>query len=155
MIDTIQTVAELTPIAAIIILAGVAATILTQIAKRPGWTAARSQAAALAVSVVLGLVAYVVSGVATVFPDSFVEVVSTAVVVIAGVALMSRAAYALLGRAVPDGRETLRAEQGADGVYAVVNESGQPETVLTAKQWAVLAEADRALRKDTPPDAAA
>lgn len=106
MIETIQTIAELTPIAAIIIIAGVASTILTQIAKRPAWTAARSQAAALAVSVVLGLVAYVVSGVATVFPDSFVEVVSTAVVVIAGVALMSRAAYGLLGRAVPDGRET-------------------------------------------------
>jgi multisubunit Na+/H+ antiporter MnhB subunit len=122
MIETIQTVSELSPIAAIVILAGVAATILTQIAKRPGWTAARSQTVALAVSVVLGLVAYVVSGVATVFPDSFVDVVSTAVVVIAGVALMSRAAYALLGRAVPDGRETLPAEQGADGVYNVMVE---------------------------------
>lgn len=117
MTETIQTAAELTPIAAIIIIAGVAATILTQVAKRPDWTAARSQAAALAVSIALGVLAYVVSGIATVFPDSLVEAVSTAVVVIAGVALMSRAAYALLGRAVPDGRETLTAEQTIDGVY--------------------------------------
>lgn len=149
MTETIQTVSELTPIAAIIILAGVAATILTQIAKRPGWTKARSQAAALAVSIVLGLVAYVVSGVATVFPDSLVEVVSTAVVVIAGVALMSRAAYALLGRAVPDGRETLRAERAPDGVYSKGNGSGRPETVLTAGQADALSKiADERERPD-------
>lgn len=143
MTETIQTVSELTPIAAIIIIAGVAATVLTQITKRPGWTAARSQAAALAVSVVLGLLAYVVSGVATVFPGSFVEIVSTAVVVIAGVALMSRAAYALLGRAVPDGRETLTAEQAPDGAYEVpvhgrrADRDGVPDG------------------RDTPPDAEA
>lgn len=153
MIETIQTVSELTPIAAIIILAGVAATILTQIAKRPTWTAARSQVAALAVSVVLGVLAYVVSGIATVFPDSFVEVVSTAVVVIAGVALMSRAAYGLLGRAVPDGRETLTAERGPGGVFMVANHSNtsdRPERVLAPGQSEALS---RIADEDERPDA--
>ncbi|MCW1803887.1 hypothetical protein [Brachybacterium squillarum] len=105
MTDAIQTVSELSPLAAIIVIAGVAATIITQVAKQPGISKARAQALAGAVSVVLGLAAYIVSGVAGVFPSSVVEVVSTGVIVVAAVAVTSRAAYSILGRAIPDGRE--------------------------------------------------
>lgn len=105
MTEAIQAVAELSPLAAIVIIAGVAATIITQAVKKKYMTKQRAQLVALIVSIVVGTLAYIVSGVAGVFPASFVGVVSTAVVVIAAVALTSRAAYAILGRAIPDGRE--------------------------------------------------
>lgn len=105
MTEAIQSISELSPLAAVIVIAGVAATILTQLAKQPGWSRARAQGAAVGVSVVLGTIGYIVSGVTGVFPPSVVEVVSTGVMVVAAVALTSRAAYSLLGRAIPDGRE--------------------------------------------------
>lgn len=117
MTEAIQTVSELSPLAAIVVIAGLAATIITQVAKRPGMTKGRAQLLAAGVSVVLGAAAYIVSGIAGVFPASVVEVVSTGVIVIAAVALTSRAAYSIVGRAIPDGREGLTAEQGAGGVY--------------------------------------
>lgn len=105
MTEAIETISTLSPLAAVVILAGVAAMALTQAAKQPTMTKGRVQALAIGVSVVLGTLAYIVSGVATVFPTGVVEVVSTGVVVVAGVALTSRAAYSLLGRAIPDGTE--------------------------------------------------
>lgn len=103
MNDALETIAGLTPLGAVMVLGGVAATALTQAAKRPGWTKARTERVAVGIAVVIGTVGYVVSGIATVFPPSAVEVVSTGVVLVAGVAVMSRAAYAMLGHAIPDG----------------------------------------------------
>ena len=105
MTEAIETVATLSPLAAVVIIAGVAAMALTQAAKQPSMTKARVQALSVGVSIVLGTIAYIVSGVAAVFPPTVVEAVSTGVVVVAGVALTSRAAYSLLGRAIPDGVE--------------------------------------------------
>ena len=105
MTEAIQTVSELSPLAAIIVIAGVAATIITQVAKQPGISKASAHALAGVVSVAHGLAADIVSGVAGVFPSSVVEVVSTGVIVVTAVAVTSRAAYSILGRAIPDGRE--------------------------------------------------
>ena len=105
MTEAIETISTLSPLAAVVILAGVAAMALTQAAKQPSMTKGRVQALSVGVSVVLGTLAYIVSGVAAVFPPTVVEAVSTGVVVVAGVALTSRAAYSLLGRAIPDGVE--------------------------------------------------
>lgn len=105
MNEELALLAELSPLAAVVIIAGVAASALTQWAKRPSWTKARAQGVALVIALVVGLLAYIVAGVASVFPASFVDVVSTAAVVIAGVAVMSRGAYSLIGHAIPDGRE--------------------------------------------------
>ena len=105
MTEAIETISTLSPLAAVVIIAGVAAMALTQAAKQPSMTKGRTQALAVGVSVVLGTLAYIVSGVAAVFPPTVVEAVSTGVVVVAGVALTSRAAYSLLGRAIPDGTE--------------------------------------------------
>lgn len=124
MTEELALVAELSPLAAVVIIAGVAASALTQWAKRPSWTKARAQGVALVIAVVVGLLAYIVAGVASVFPASFVDTVSTAVVVIAGVAIMSRGAYALLGHAIPDGKATGPA----------VHVDAGPEPVLTAEQ---------------------
>lgn len=131
MNDALAALTDLTPIAAIVIIAGVMATILTQLAKRPSWGPQRAQLLAIGISIVLGLAAYIVSGLTTVFPTTLVEAVSTAVIVIAGVAVASRVAYTLVGRAVPDGRETLTATPDTTGSY-VVNVSGQPEQVTAA-----------------------
>ncbi len=87
------------------IIAGIAATILTQLLKQKTMDARTAQAVALLVSVVLGAAAVIVSGVTGVMPASLVEFVSTAVIIIAAVASCSRAAYSLLGRVIPDGRE--------------------------------------------------
>lgn len=103
MNEAIQSLADLSPLAAIVIIAGVAATVLTQVAKRSRWTKGQTEAVALGISGVLGVAAYIVSGLTGVFPASFVEAVSTGLVIIAGVAVTSRAAYALLGHAIPDG----------------------------------------------------
>lgn len=105
MTEAIETISSLSPLAAVVIIAGVASMALTQAAKQPSMTKARTQALAVGISAVLGTLAYIVSGVATVFPDTVVQAVSTGVVVVAGVALTSRAAYNLLGRAIPDGIE--------------------------------------------------
>lgn len=104
MTEAIESVADLSPLAAIVVIAGLAAMIITQGVKRTYWTKGQAEVAALVVSAVIGLTAYIVSGLAGVFPPSVVEAVSTAVVVIAAVALTSRAAYAIVGRAIPDGR---------------------------------------------------
>lgn len=40
MNDALETIAGLTPLGAVMVLGGVAATALTQAAKRPGWTKA-------------------------------------------------------------------------------------------------------------------
>ena len=105
MTEAIETISSLSPLAAVVIIAGVAAMAITQAAKQPSMTKARVQALSVGVSIVLGTIAYIVSGVAAVFPPTVVEAVSTGVVVVAGVALTSRAAYSLLGRAIPDGTE--------------------------------------------------
>lgn len=110
MDEALAQIAGLSPLAAVVVLTGLAASIVTQLVKRPGWSKGRVQVIALVVSVVLGVLAYVVSGVATVFPASAVDAVSTGVVVAAGVAVMSRAAYALIGHAMPGGDDA-----GADG----------------------------------------
>lgn len=138
MNDALTAIADLTPIAAVVIIAGVAASALTQWAKRPGWTKQHAQRIALGIAVGVGVLAYVVSGVATVFPASVVEVVSTGVVTVAGVAIMSRAAYAIIGHAMPDGKPVLEAVPDAEGVYEVRNDGGHPETVLTEAQAAQL-----------------
>lgn len=151
MTEAIQTVSELSPLAAIVVIAGLAATIITQVAKRPGMTKGRAQLLAAGVSVVLGAAAYIVSGIAGVFPPSVVEVVSTGVIVIAAVALTSRAAYSIVGRAIPDGRETLVAERGAlgDAYTVTTNTTDKPEAVLTAQQAQALGKiADERERPD-------
>lgn len=104
MNDELAQVADLSPLAAVVIIAGVAASAITQWTKRPSWSKQRAQVVAIVIAVVLGAVAYIVAGVAGVFPPSVVEAVSTGVVVIAGVAIMSRAAYSLIGHAIPDTR---------------------------------------------------
>lgn len=139
MTEAIQTVSELSPLAAIVVIAGLAATIITQVAKRPGMTKARAQLLAAGVSVVLGAAAYIVSGIAGVFPPSVVETVSTGVIVIAAVALTSRAAYSIVGRAIPDGRETFPAGPGLGGSHTAFSTSDRPEAVLTAEQWQAVA----------------
>ncbi|MGO2312294.1 MAG: hypothetical protein ACTH6A_09740 [Brachybacterium tyrofermentans] len=139
MTEAIQTVSELSPLAAVVVIAGLAATIITQVAKRPGMTKGRAQLLAAGVSVVLGAAAYIVSGIAGVFPPNVVEAVSTGVIVIAAVALTSRAAYSIVGRAIPDGRETLTAEKGPGDVYTVTNTTTTPEAVLTTQQAQALA----------------
>lgn len=134
MTEELALLAELSPLAAVVIIGGIAASALTQWAKRPSWTKGRAQTVALGIAVVLGVVAYIVAGVATVFPPSVVEVVSTGVVVVAGVAIMSRGAYALIGHAIPDGRE----HTDADDV--VVNVSGgdvSPDDVARGVQRAL------------------
>lgn len=104
MTEAITQIQALTPLGAIIILAGVAASILTQVLKQPGMTKGRRQLVSITSAVVLGIIAYVVLlGTGAGIPATWVEALSTGVVIIAGVALMSRAAYALLGRTVPDG----------------------------------------------------
>lgn len=105
MTEAIETISTLSPIAAVVIIAGVAAMALTQAAKQPTMTKARTQALAVGISAVLGTLAYIVSGVATVFPDTVVQAVSTGVVVVAAVAITSRVAYGMVGRAIPDGTE--------------------------------------------------
>lgn len=148
MTEAIQTVSELSPLAAIVIIAGLAATIITQVAKRPGMTKARAQLLAAGISIVLGAAAYIVSGIAGVFPPSVVEVVSTGVIVIAAVALTSRAAYSIVGRAIPDGRESLTAEKGPGDVYTVVNTTTTPEAVTAQQAQALAAIADEQEHRD-------
>ena len=142
MNDALETIAGLTPLGAVMVLGGVAATALTQAAKRPGWTKARTERVAVGIAVVIGTVAYVVSGLATVFPPSAVEVVSTGVVLVAGVAVMSRAAYAMLGHAIPDGR-TPPPENGDARAAADANEQ-------IAELRALLREVDKRTGRDGP-----
>ena len=68
MTEAIETISSLSPLAAVVIIAGVAAMALTQAAKQPSMTKARVQALSVGVSIVLGTIAYIVSGVAAVFP---------------------------------------------------------------------------------------
>lgn len=143
MTEAIETISSLSPLAAVVIIAGVAAMALTQAAKQPTMTKGRVQALSVGVSIVLGTLAYIVSGVAAVFPPTVVEAVSTGVVVVAGVALTSRAAYSLLGRAIPDGTEQARSGH----VHVVFDSSGDPEQVARA----VAAHGRR--RADRVPDA--
>lgn len=119
--------AELSPIPALVVIAGVCATALTQLAKQPGWTKARVQRVALGISVVLGALAYVLSGAAA-LPETFVQAVATLVLVVAGVAIASRAAYSLLGHAIPDGTApVLEARPRGDGTFEVdLAEPSQP-----------------------------
>lgn len=140
MNDALETIAGLTPLGAVMVLGGVAATALTQAAKRPGWTKACTERVAVGIAVVIGTVAYVVSGLATVFPPSAVEVVSTGVVLVAGVAVMSRAAYAMLGHAIPDGR-ALPPENGDARAAADANEQ-------IAELRALLREVDKRTGRD-------
>lgn len=101
MNEAVATLSELSPLAAIVIIAGVAASVLTQLVKRPWWPQGRTQLVAVAVSVALGAAAYVVSGVAVGVPESAVDAVSAAVLIIAGVAVMARAVYSVVGHALP------------------------------------------------------
>lgn len=111
MTEAITTLTDLSPLAAVVIIAGVLASISTQVAKRGAWSKGTVELVAVAISVVLGLTAYIVAGVSGVFPASLVSGVSTAAVVIAGVAVTSRAVYALIGHAVPDAKaQTHRAD---------------------------------------------
>lgn len=110
MNEAVATLSELSPLAAVVIIAGVLTSVFTQLVKRPWWSQGRTQLVAVAASVVLGGAAYIVSGVAVGVPDSIVGTVSSAVLIIAGVAVMSRAVYAVLGHALParDGSPQLR-----------------------------------------------
>lgn len=110
MNEAVATLSELSPLAAVVIIAGVLASVFTQLVKRPWWSQGRTQLVAVAASVVLGGAAYIVSGVAVGVPESVVGTVSSAVLIIAGVAVMSRAVYAVLGHALParDGSSQLR-----------------------------------------------
>lgn len=104
MTEAIASIQALTPLGAVIVLAGVLSSVLTQVLKRPGMTSARRQIVSVTSAVLLGMVAYVVVlGTTAGLPATAVEAISTGVVIVAGVALMSRAAYALIGRAIPDG----------------------------------------------------
>jgi hypothetical protein len=105
MTDAITTIQELTPLGAIIVLAGIVSSICTQVAKRAHWTKGQTEVVALVMSAVLGAVAYIVSGVALGLPDGLVQTVSTVVLTIAGVAVASRFVYGMIGHAVPDGTE--------------------------------------------------
>ena len=101
MNDSVELLADLSPMAAVVVIAGVLASVITQLVKRPEWTAGRAQLVAVALSALLGVAAYIVSGFAVGVPDSVVDVVTSAVLIIAGVAVMSRAAYAVIGHALP------------------------------------------------------
>ncbi|WP_193118432.1 hypothetical protein [Brachybacterium tyrofermentans] len=101
MNEAVSTLSELSPLAAVVLIAGVLASVFTQLVKQPWWPQGRTQLVAVAASVVLGVVAYVVSGVAVGVPDSAVAAVSSGVLFIAGVAVMSRAVYAVMGHALP------------------------------------------------------
>lgn len=105
MNESIAAVGALTPMAAIVIIAGVASMALTQWAKQAHWSKARTQLVAVTLSTILGAVAYIVSGVAVGIPPGLVDAASMLVLMIAGVAVMARAAYAILGRVIPDGTE--------------------------------------------------
>ena len=124
MNDTITEVAALTPVAAMLVIAAVASTVITQLAKRPGATRRQTQTMALTVSTVLGAIAYVISGVAVGVPASVVDVVSSVVVFIAGVVLMARAIYAVLGYAVTDGTAPVGKRARRDGTYSSRGEVG-------------------------------
>lgn len=105
MTEAIETISTLSPLAAVVIISGIAEMGITQAAKHPKMSKARTQALSVGISGALSSVAYIVSGVATVFPGSVVQAVSTGVLVVASVVVTSRVAYSLLGRAIPDGTE--------------------------------------------------
>ncbi|MFE5777066.1 hypothetical protein [Brachybacterium sp. NPDC056505] len=103
MSEALASLADMSPIGAVVVLLGVVASVLTQIAKRAHWSSGTTQLVAVGIAVVLGLVAAIVSGVVAGIPGGLADVVSTGVVIVAAVAVASRAAYAIIGKAVPDG----------------------------------------------------
>lgn len=105
MSEALASLADMSPIAAVVVILGVVASVLVQIAKRAHWSKSTTQLVAVGIAVVLGLVAVIVSGVVAGIPGGLTDKVSVAVVIVAAVAVASRAAYAIIGQAIPDGTE--------------------------------------------------
>lgn len=104
MTEAIASLADLTPIGGVLVIASLLAVGITQIAKQQSWTKARTQFVAAGVAGILGLLAAIVLGLITGIPDSIVQVVSSILLSIAAVLVLARALYGVLGYVIPDGK---------------------------------------------------
>lgn len=103
MNEALATIANLTPPTAILVIAGVAAVGITQVAKQQTWSKQRTQLVALVVATVLGLLAAVILGFIVGIPDRAIAVLGGIVVSIAAVAVLGKVFYGILGYVIPDG----------------------------------------------------
>lgn len=104
MNEALAYLADLTPIGAVLVLASIAAVILTQAAKQRQWSKQRTQTVAAIIAAVLGLLAAVVLGLIAGIPDSVIQIVSSVLLSIAAVAVLAKVLYGVLGYVIPDGR---------------------------------------------------
>ncbi|WP_152353339.1 hypothetical protein [Brachybacterium subflavum] len=105
MSEALASLADMSPIGAVVVILGVVASVLVQVAKRAHWSKSTTQLVAVGIATVLGIVAVIVSGVVVGIPGGLTDKVSVAVVIVAAVAVASRAAYAIIGQAIPDGTD--------------------------------------------------
>lgn len=118
MTEAIDSLTDLTPIGAVLVIASLLSVAITQAAKQQAWTKQRTQLVAANVAGILGLLAAVVLGLIAGIPDSIIQVVSSILLSIAAVLVLARALYGVLGYVIPDGTETLpehgrRADRGS------------------------------------------
>lgn len=129
MTEAIASLADLTPIGAVLVLASVLAVGVTQTSKQLGWSKARTQAVALGVASILGLLAALVLGLIAGIPDSVIQIISSALLSVAAVAVLAKALYGVLGYVIPDGKP---ADAESSGVQVIVNSTADPAAVTRA-----------------------
>lgn len=131
MNETIEAVRGLSPIGAFLVIAGVAASALTQLAKQPGMSKRTRTLVFLGVAALVGVVGWLlVAGVTAGIPERVVETASSIIVAAAGVVVVARWFYGTVAKVVPDGGTATDAAPTGDDALTITSPAPADETPL-------------------------